>query len=123
MAEKISMDFELYVKDQITEANGDTKTAIQELEKHFDFDINGLTIRAGEGDLKLRIDNDVIAFYKGDYDEEFPEKNRLGWWDGNNFYCGNIYVRVDERAQFGNYAFVPFEEGDVDGLDLVRVGG
>lgn len=115
MAEKISMDFKVYVEEQITDANGDVQKVKEDLEKHFDFDINGLTVKAGDGDLKLRLDNDEIVFYKGD--------TPLGRWNGDNFYCGNIYVEVNERAQFGNYAFVPFEEGDIDGLDLVRVGG
>jgi hypothetical protein len=40
-----------------------------------------------------------------------------------NFHTGNIYVDVDETAQFGNYGFVPYEDENSDGLDLVRVGG
>lgn len=121
-ASNLSVDFSQY-SQQIEDVDGTLKTVIADLEKHFDFGIDGLAIKSGDYDLQLRLDNDVIAFYKGEYFEEHPEINRLGWWDGNNFNCGNIYVRVDERAQFGNYAFIPVEDESVDGLDLVRVGG
>lgn len=122
MAETISMNFEATV-EQVTNVNGDLQTVIEDLQKHFVFGVDGLTIKAGESQLQLRIDNDVIAFYKGDIDEADLTKNRFGWWDGVNFHTGNIYVGVDEVAQFGNYGFVAFEDEETDGLDLVRVGG
>jgi hypothetical protein len=91
-----------------------------DLEKHFGFDVNGLIIKAGENKIKLRIDNDMIAFYKGDIDESDLAKNRFGWWDGVNFHTGNIVIKVEERAQFGNFAFVPRSNGS---LDFLKVGG
>jgi hypothetical protein len=65
--------------------------------------------------MQLTLDNDIIIFKKNG--QEF------GWWDGVNFHTGNIFVDVDEIAQFGNYGFVPYEDNETDGLDLVRVGG
>ena len=65
--------------------------------------------------MELILDNDIVRFVKNG--QEF------GWWDGVNFHTGNIYVDVDETAQFGNYGFVPYEDSESDGLDLVRVGG
>jgi hypothetical protein len=114
MADRISMNFESST-EQITTVNGELQTVIEELEKHFDFSVNGLTIKAGENSMSLLLDNDVIRFVKNG--QEF------GWWDGINFHTGNIFVDVDEVAQFGNYGFVPYEDDDTDGLDLVRVGG
>jgi hypothetical protein len=114
MADKISMNFET-ATTQISNVNGDLQTVIEELQKHFDFSVDGLTIKAGEGAMSLRLDNDIIHFEKNG--QEF------GWWDGVNFHTGNIFVGVDEIAQFGNYGFVPFEDETADGLDLVRVGG
>ena len=48
------------------------------------------------------------------------ESVAFGSWDGNDFYTGNIVVRVTERAQFGNLAFVPNEDGS---LSFLKVGG
>lgn len=114
MADKISMNFES-TTTQIANVNGDLQTVVEELQKHFDFSVDGLTIKAGEGAMSLRLDNDIIHFVKNG--QEF------GWWDGVNFHTGNIYVGVEEIAQFGNYGFVPYEDDESDGLDLVRVGG
>ena len=37
----------------------------------------------------------------------------IGWWDGNDFHTGNIVVEVNERAQFGNFAFTPRSDGSL----------
>jgi hypothetical protein len=114
MAEQISMNF-TQTNSQITNVNGDLQELIETINKHFDFSVDGLTIRAGENTMQLTLDNDIIIFKKNG--QEF------GWWDGVNFHTGNIFVDVDEIAQFGNYGFVPYEDNETDGLDLVRVGG
>lgn len=119
MADAISLNFESAI-EQITDVDGDVQTISENLSKHFDFGVNGLTIKSGETQMKLLIDNDVIAFYKGDIDETDPEKNRFGWWDGVDFHTGNIIVKLNERAQFGNFAFVPRSNGS---LDFLKVGG
>jgi hypothetical protein len=121
MAERITMNFETTVT-QISEVDGDLQTVVEELNKHFEFSVNGLVIKAGDHDMKLLLDNDVVAFYKGDIDPADPAVNRRGYWDGDSFHIGNIYIDVDEVAQLGNYGFVPFDDGESDGLDLVRVG-
>lgn len=106
--------------DQITNVNGDIQKISEDLQKHFEFSVNGLTIKSAEGQFKLRLDNGMISFYKGEIDENDLAKNRFGWWDGINFYTGNIFVDVEERAQFGNFAFVPRSNGS---LDFLKVGG
>lgn len=111
MADQISLNFEA-TSEQITTVNGELQTVLEDLQKHFDFNVDGLTIRAGSGEMQLVLDNDVIRFIKNG--EEF------GWWDGVNFYTGNIVVNVEERAQFGNFAFIPRSNGS---LSFLKVGG
>lgn len=101
------------VKDGVEAINTD-------LSMHFEFSANGLTIKAGDNTIRLRLTNGVIAFYNGEIDEEKPEQNRLGWWDGDYFRTGSIRVDVNERAQFGNFAFLPRTNGS---LDFLKVGG
>jgi hypothetical protein len=112
--DKISASFN-QSKELIDDVNGDLQKVIENLEKHFGFTIDGLVIKAGEGDMELLLDNDVIRFRKNGVE--------FGWWDGTNFHTGNIFVDVEEQAQFGNYAFVPYADEETDGLDFVRVGG
>lgn len=111
MAEKISMNFEA-TTEQVTDINGDLQTVVENLQKHFDFTVDGLTIRAGSGSMELVLDNDIIKFMKNG--------QQFGWWDGVNFHTGSITVELNERAQFGNFAFVPRSNGS---LDFLKVGG
>lgn len=111
MAEKISMNFET-TETKITEVDGELKTVVEELQKHFDFSVDGLVIKAGENAMHLVLDNDVIRFQKNG--QEF------GWWDGVDFHTGNIIVEVKQRAQFGDFAFIPRSNGS---LDFLKVGG
>lgn len=111
LADQISLRF-TETTEQINSVNGDLQRTVETLTKHFDFGIEGLLIRAGEHAMALGLDNDLIHF----------ERNgqRFGWWDGVNFHTGNIVVEVNERAQFGNFAFVPRSNGS---LDFKKVGG
>lgn len=111
MSEKITMNFESTIT-QIAEVNGEMQTVTEELQKHFDFSVDGLIIKAGENSMNLLLDNDMIRFMKNG--QEF------GWWDGVDFHTGNIVVAVNERAQFGDFAFVPRSNGS---LDFLKVGG
>jgi hypothetical protein len=111
MADKISMNFEATTQE-IATVNGDLQTVIEDLQKHFDFSVDGLTIRAGENSMNLVLDNDLIRFEK--------DGQQFGWWDGVDFHTGNIVVDLNERAQFGNFAFVPRSNGS---LDFLKVGG
>lgn len=119
LSEQISLNF-THHEEQYSDVNGKLTSVETNLEKHFEFGVNGLTIRAGASEMKLRIDNDVISFYKGTIDENDLTKNRFGWWDGVNFHTGNIVIEVQERAQFGDFAFVPRTDGS---LDFLKVGG
>lgn len=113
VSDQISFNFESTTKD-IEDVNGDLKETNNKLEKHFDFSLeNGLIIRTGEeNEMQLVLDNDIISFQKNGV--------QFGWWDGVDFHTGNIVVDVEERAQFGNFAFVPRSDGS---LSFLKVGG
>lgn len=111
MADMISMRFEANTNSTAA-ADGEIQQIKEYLEKYFEFSANGLTIKAGENSMGLFLDNDMIMFMQ--------DGEQFGWWDGVNFYTGNIVVRVNERAQFGDFAFVPRSNGS---LDFLKVGG
>lgn len=91
--------------EQTKEVGSDLDNRFQELKKYIHFGDNGIEISAGENALKLVLDNNVIYF----------EQNGVqkSWWDGNDFHIGNIKVDVSERAQFGNFAFIPRSDGSL----------
>lgn len=111
MAEQISMNFASTI-ERITEVDGDVQSVVEDLEKHFEFSVDGLVIKAGENSMTLTIDNDRIVFKKNGLE--------FGSWDGVNFHTGNIIIDVTERAQFGNFAFIPRSDGS---LSFLKVGG
>lgn len=111
LADQISLNFNT-TTEQITNVNGDLQAVVENLEKHFDFGVDGLVIKAGENSMNLLLDNDLIRFTKNG--------QQFGWWDGVDFHTGNIIVDVNERAQFGNFAFVPRSNGS---LSFLKVGG
>lgn len=111
MASTIAMNFE--ASTELTNAvDGELQTVQEHLEQHFEFSVDGLLIKAGENSMGLRLKNNLIQF----------EENGtvFGSWNGVDFYTGNIIVKVEERAQFGDFAFVPRSNGS---LDFLKVGG
>lgn len=113
MAENITMNFYKDSIESLTDESGNLSKRVTNLEKHFIFDVDGVTIKSSAGEPLLKLNNDEIVFIV-----ENAEGTRI---TPDEIETGNIYVHVDEQARFGNYAFVPFAEGEVDGLDLVRV--
>lgn len=113
MAENITMNFYKDSIESLTDESGNLSTRVTNLEKHFIFDVDGVTIKSSAGEPLLKLNNDEIVFIVKN-----AEGTRI---TPKEIETGNIFVHVDEQARFGNYAFVPFEEGDADGLDLVRV--
>lgn len=110
-SQKLELNF-AQITEQITNINGNSQTVNENLEKYFEFGVNGLTIKAGENAMSLVIDNDIIKFVNNG--------QQFGWWDGVNFHTGNIVVELNERAQLGNFAFIPRSNGS---LDFLKVGG
>ena len=111
MADQINLKF-TEATEQIQDVNGDLQKTVETLEKHFDFSLDGLVIKAGENAMTLTLDNDMIIFKKNG--------QQFGWWDGVDFHTGNIVINVNERAQFGNFAFVPRSNKS---LSFLKVGG
>lgn len=105
MADNISMQF-TDVTEKLTTVNGDLQKTVEVLEKHFDFGLTGMIIKAGLNDMTLTLDNGLIIFKKNG--------QQFGWWDGVDFHTGNIVIGVEERAQFGNFAFIPRSNGSMD---------
>lgn len=95
----------------ISDLGDDVDTKFKEFYKYFTFSETGLSILESSG-FELQLDSGMIQFMKNG--EPF------GWWDGVNFYTGNIVIRTEERAQFGNFAFVPRGDGS---LQFLKVGG
>lgn len=97
------------------ESTNDRVEGLENKSKHFTLTDNGLLISSGENNMSIRIDNDIIVF----------EKNgvQFGWWDGIDFHTGNIQIEVTERAQFGNYAFVPRSDGSLSFLKVSQKEG
>ena len=98
--------------EQISNIGTELQDTVTKINKYIKFDENGIELGEGASALKLRIDNDRISFLNNDVE--------IGYWDGTNFYTGNITVRVDERAQFGNFAFIPRSD---ESLMFMKVGG
>lgn len=108
-------EFQIQFKEttsRLTGAEGEIEKTQTDLEKHFTFNQNGITITAGEGSMNLVLDNDVIRFEK--------DGVVFGTWDGVDFHTGNIVVDLNEKAQFGNFAFIPRSDGS---LSFLKVGG
>ena len=97
--------------EQIIEIDGETSTKFAEIYKYIQMKDGTLTLGSSENNITLSIENDLIVFRRNGLE--------FGSWDGENFYTGNIIVRVNEKAQFGNFAFIPRSDGS---LMFVRVG-
>lgn len=115
MSDEISLRFS-QVSEQVTNVDGDLQKTIETLTKHFNFSLeNGFEIKAGENAMNLTMDNDLIIFKKNG--------QPFGWWDGVDFHTGNIVIDVTERAQFGNFAFVPRSNGSLSFLKVADNNG
>lgn len=88
-------------------ADGQIGTALEQYEKHFTFDDNGITIEteSNGSSASINMDSDGIVFEK--------DGSQLGKWTGDYFYTGNIFVETDEQARFGSFAFEPRPDGSL----------
>lgn len=104
LSNQIEMNF-TSTNSSIETVDGKVDTKFEELTKYIRFSTDGIEIGKDENSLKLKLDNDMIQFTKNG--------TPIGWWDGNDFHTGNIVVEVNERAQFGNFAFIPRSDGSL----------
>ena len=110
MAGEITMNF-TNTTEQINTVDGEVQSKFTELYNYIVFSGGGITINESTG-LRLALAGGQIALYNGE--------TQLGLWHGSDFYCGNIIVKVNERAQFGNFAWIPRSDGS---LMFSKVGG
>lgn len=107
-ASDVTMNF----GEQISSLGDDTSNKFEEFYKYIKFDgENGITIGSGDNSITLTLDNEKgIIFSKNG--------ETFGSWDGVDFHTGNIVVDVNERAQFGNFAYVPRSDGSLSFLKV-----
>ena len=98
---------EIHNGQKFSDLDDDIKKINEKLNKNFSFTQDGMIIGSGDSAVRLIIDNENGIIF------ERKDGYRLGYWDGNDFYAGNIVIRVDERAQFGNYAYIPKSDGSL----------
>lgn len=111
LADEISMKF-TSTSQSINSIEEDLQTQLEDIHKFIRFSDNGISIGSSDSSISLEIDNDMIVFKKNGA--------KFGWWDGNDFHTGNIFVDVNEQARFGNFAFLPRSDGS---LMFLKVGG
>lgn len=110
MADEIVMNFTT-TTESITEVDGDMQSKFTQIYEYINFS-GGITLGSSEDGITLSVEHDQIVFKK--------DGVSFGSWDGVDFYTGNIIVQVNERAQFGNFAFIPRSDGS---LMFLKVGG
>lgn len=111
MSDEIMMKFTT-TTEQITTVDGELQSKFTELYKYIRFSgETALIIGSGDSAITLEIDNETGIVFK---------KNgvQFGWWDGEDFHTGNIVVEVNERAQFGNFAFIPRSDNSLSFLKV-----
>ena len=81
-----------------------------EIYKYISFKDGDIILGAGDSAITLVIEHDRISFRKSGVE--------LGYWNGTDFHTGNIVVEVNERAQFGNFAFIPRSNGSLSFLKV-----
>mgnify|MGYP003307385897 CR=1 FL=1 len=72
-----------------------------------------IAIGSDGSQIVLEIDNETGIVFK-------KNNTPIAWWDGNDFHTSNIYVEVNQRARFGDFAFIPRSDGS---LSFLKVGG
>lgn len=100
------------LKSVVDEYDTDTREQFTEIHKYINFVDGDIVLGASDSAVTLTLENDRIIFKKNGA--------TFGWWDGVDFHTGNIVVEVNERAQFGTFAFVPRDDGS---LSFLKVGG
>ncbi len=109
--ERIEFKFD-EVRQTVDENDAEAREQFAEIHKYINFEDGAIKLGASDSALTLTIENDLIVFKKNGA--------TFGWWDGVDFHTGNIVVEVNERAQFGDFAFVPRSNGS---LSFLKVGG
>lgn len=110
MSDQILMNFKT-VTEQITDVDGDMQSKFTELYEWIRIAGGVMTFGSSDSAVTLSLENDSIIFRKNGV--------QFGYWDGDNFYTGNIVIRLGERFQLGSFAFKPRPD---ESMMLVWVG-
>lgn len=110
MSDQILMNFTT-VTEQITEVDGSMQSKFTELYEWIRIAGGVMTFGSSDSAVTLSLENDSIVFRKNGV--------QFGSWDGENFYTGNIVIRLGERFQLGSFAFKPRPD---ESMMLVWVG-
>lgn len=109
--EKDRIDMVFEEASNLGQVDGEILDELSNFKKHISFTADdGIVIGSGDSAIELKIDTDGIIFSKNGV--------QFGYWDGVDFLTGNIVVRVNERAQFGNFAYVPRSDGSLSFLKV-----
>lgn len=100
------------LKATVDQNDADARLKFETIERYIRFIDGDIVLGSSDSAITLTLENDLIVFRKNG--------QQFGWWDGVDFHTGNIVVEVNERAQFGNFAFVPRTNGS---LSFLKVGG
>jgi hypothetical protein len=101
------------VESSIKDVDEQVKSNLEPVTKHMSFDGNGIIIVDSDNVYSIQLDNTtgVTIRKNGEIRSQLID---------NNFFAGNIVIEVERRAQFGNFAFVPRNDGS---LSFFKVGG
>ena len=113
LADEITMKFTTTI-EQVNKIDGDVQSRFETLSKYIKYaGDTAISIGSGDSTIVLELDNEKGIVFK---------KNGVafGYWDGVDFHTGNIVVEVNERAQFGDFAWVPRSDGS---LMFLKVSG
>jgi hypothetical protein len=111
LADQFLFEFES-LKSTLDGNDAEARAQFEEIYKYISFENGDIKLGASDSAITLTLENDMIVFRKNGV--------QFGWWDGVDFHTGNIVVEVNERAQFGNFAFVPRSNGS---LSFLKIGG
>lgn len=103
--------------EEITTVQNETQSEFERIYSYIKMADGSITFGASGNPITLAIgktDNgdQAVVFYRNGVE--------YGSWDGENFYTGNVVIRLNERFQLGNFARLPRSDGSVV---LLKVGG
>jgi phage minor structural protein len=98
------------LENKVDENDAEARAHIEEQKSYIRFEDGVISLGETGNAITLELDNDLIVFKKNGA--------QFGWWDGVDFHTGNIVVEVNERAQFGNFAAIPRNKGNLSWLKV-----
>ena len=98
------------LKATVDENDAEARAKLTEIYNYISFENGDIKLGGSDSPITLTIEKDLIVFKKNGV--------QFGWWDGVDFHTGNIVVEVNERAQFGDFAFVPRSNGSLSFLKV-----